>query len=53
MRAFVAEVLADNIAMLKVFERSGLATTESRNGTVIDVTMRLTPETAPQVRGGT
>ena len=30
-----------------------LATTESRNGTVIDVTMRLPPETAPQVRGDT
>ena len=53
LHAFVAEVLADNVAMLKVFERSGLATTERRNGTVIDVTMRLTPETVPQVRGCT
>ncbi len=41
VREFIAEVLADNGPMLRVFEHSGLHPRETRNGTVIDVTMRL------------
>jgi RimJ/RimL family protein N-acetyltransferase len=37
---FVAEVLSDNAPMLKVFERSGLALTTRREGTVVHVSMR-------------
>jgi GNAT superfamily N-acetyltransferase len=40
LRELVAEVLADNLAMLKVFERSGLAVTTRRDGTVVHVAMR-------------
>ena len=35
----VADVLADNTPMLKVFKRSGLATTESLDGSVIHVVL--------------
>ena len=41
LEEFIAEVLADNTPMLRVFERSGLISQEKREGTVIDVTMRL------------
>jgi RimJ/RimL family protein N-acetyltransferase len=46
LNEFVAEVMADNVPMLRVFERSGLETHETRNGTEIDVTMRLSPDGA-------
>ena len=36
---FFAEVLSENVPMLKVFERSGLAMTTKREGTVVHVTM--------------
>ena len=38
---FVAEVLAENAAMLKVFERSGLPISEKREGPVVHVTLHL------------
>jgi RimJ/RimL family protein N-acetyltransferase len=41
LRGFTAEVLSDNTAMLKVFERCGLATTTRREGGVVHVTMAL------------
>ncbi|HUO94785.1 MAG TPA: GNAT family N-acetyltransferase [Steroidobacteraceae bacterium] len=41
LREFVAQVLAENIPMLKVFERCGLPMTERREGPVVDVTLRL------------
>lgn len=41
LQQFVAEVLADNAPMLRVFERSGLVSGEKREGAVIHVTMRL------------
>lgn len=44
LKEFVAEVLADNRAMLRVFERSGLISQERRDGTVVDITMPLMPE---------
>jgi RimJ/RimL family protein N-acetyltransferase len=37
----VAEVLPDNIPMLKVFEKSGLRCTTRREGRVVHVTLRL------------
>ena len=40
MRELVAEVLTDNLPMLKVFERSGLAMNTRREGTVVHVTLR-------------
>lgn len=40
LRELVAEVLSDNAPMLKVFERSGLAMTTRREGTVVHVTLR-------------
>jgi hypothetical protein len=36
----LAEVLSDNLPMLKVFERSGLAMSTRREGTVVHVTLR-------------
>ena len=36
----VAEVLSDNLSMLKVFERSGLPMSTRREGPVIHVTLR-------------
>jgi len=41
VKEFIAEVLADNTAMLRVFEHSGLHPRETRHGSVVDVTMRL------------
>ena len=38
-----AEVLADNVPMLKVFERSGLAMSERYEGPVAHVTLRYSP----------
>ena len=39
----VADVLADNTPMLKVFKRSGLAMTERFHGSVIHVVLLLAP----------
>jgi RimJ/RimL family protein N-acetyltransferase len=41
LREFVAEVLAENIAMLKVFEKSGLEGTTRRESQTIHVVLRL------------
>ena len=41
LKEFVAEVLAENGPMLRVFERSGLPLTTRRDGTVIHVTLQL------------
>jgi RimJ/RimL family protein N-acetyltransferase len=40
LRELLAEVLSDNLPMLKVFERSGLAMSTRREGTVVHVTLR-------------
>lgn len=40
LRELVAEVLSDNLPMLKVFERSGLAMNTRRDGAVVHVTLR-------------
>ena len=40
LKELVAEVLADNVAMLKVFERSGLAMATKHEGSVVHVTLR-------------
>lgn len=41
LRELFAEVLADNPAMLRVFEHSGLISSQKREGAVVEVTMRL------------
>jgi GNAT superfamily N-acetyltransferase len=41
LRELVAEVLSENLPMLKVFERSGLAMTTKREGIVAHVTLRF------------
>ena len=41
LRELTAEVLAENAPMLNVFERSGLAMSTERDGTVVHVTLRL------------
>ena len=41
LKAFVAEVLAENQPMLRVFERSGLPLKTRRDGAVIHVTLQL------------
>ncbi|MBV8104549.1 MAG: GNAT family N-acetyltransferase [Hyphomicrobiales bacterium] len=41
LREFFAEVLSENVPMLKVFERSGLAMSTKREGTVVHVTLRF------------
>jgi len=41
LEEFVAEVLAENVPMLKVFERSGLAITTRRDRGVVHVTLAL------------
>jgi RimJ/RimL family protein N-acetyltransferase len=46
----VADVLADNTPMLKVFKRSGLAMTESRHGSVIHVVLSCAPNVARSLR---
>ena len=40
LRELVAEVLPDNLSMLRVFERSGLAMNTRREGPVVHVTLR-------------
>ena len=40
LRELVAEVLSDNLSMLRVFERSGLAMNTRREGPVVHVTLR-------------
>ena len=40
LRELVAEVLSDNLPMLRVFERSGLAMDTRREGAVVHVTLR-------------
>ncbi len=44
LEELVAEVLADNTPMMKVFERSGLAMTTKREGTVLCVSLRYAAE---------
>lgn len=44
---FFAEVLAENRPMLRVFERSGLIAEEKRDGTIVEVKMRLTRQEQP------
>ncbi len=40
LRELVAEVLTDNLPMLKVFERSGLTMSTTREATIVHVTLR-------------
>jgi RimJ/RimL family protein N-acetyltransferase len=40
LRELVTEVLSDNLPMQRVFERSGLAMSTRREGTVTHVTLR-------------
>ncbi len=40
LRELVAEVLSDNLSMLRVFERSGLAMITRREGPVVHVALR-------------
>jgi ribosomal protein S18 acetylase RimI-like enzyme len=42
LRELVAEVLPDNTAMLKVFEKSGFGLSTERGSGVVDVAIRLT-----------
>jgi RimJ/RimL family protein N-acetyltransferase len=41
LEALQAEVLADNVAMLKVFEKSGLSVRTTREGRVVHVALQL------------
>ena len=41
LKAFVAEVLPENIAMLKVFEKSGLRPVTKRDAGIVHVTLHL------------
>ena len=41
LHEFIAEVLPENVPMLNVFERSGLAMSTKRDGTVMHVTLRF------------
>jgi GNAT superfamily N-acetyltransferase len=41
LHEFIAEVLSENVPMLNVFERSGLAMSTERDGAVMHVTLRL------------
>jgi RimJ/RimL family protein N-acetyltransferase len=41
LREFIAEVLSENLPMLNVFERSGLAMSAEREGEVMHVTLRF------------
>ena len=41
LNKLIAEVLASNAAMLKVFEKSGLQVTTKRKGSVIRVTLKF------------
>ena len=40
LRELIAEVLSENVPMLNVFERSGLAMNTRRDGAVVHVTLR-------------
>jgi hypothetical protein len=40
LRELVAEVLSENVPMLNVFKRSGLAMETRREGSVVHVTLR-------------
>jgi RimJ/RimL family protein N-acetyltransferase len=40
LRELIAEVLSENVPMLNVFERCGLAMDTRREGTVLHVTLR-------------
>jgi RimJ/RimL family protein N-acetyltransferase len=42
LQEFVAEVLPDNVSMLKVFEKSGLGVNAKRESRVVHVTLSLT-----------
>ncbi|MBV9287743.1 MAG: GNAT family N-acetyltransferase [Hyphomicrobiales bacterium] len=46
LKEFVAEVMADNVLMLKVFEESGLPMSTDLSGTTVDVSLRLSGEDA-------
>jgi ribosomal protein S18 acetylase RimI-like enzyme len=41
LQELVAEVLAENVPMLKVFEKCGLSMTKIRESEVVQVTLRL------------
>jgi RimJ/RimL family protein N-acetyltransferase len=41
LTAFIAEVMPDNSAMLRVLERSGLPLRRERDGDVVHVTLEL------------
>jgi RimJ/RimL family protein N-acetyltransferase len=41
IRELIAEVLADNISMLKVFEKSGLRLSTKQEAGVVHVTLQL------------
>ena len=41
LKEFIAEVLPDNAAMLKVFEKSGLSLTRKREAQVVHVVLQL------------
>jgi RimJ/RimL family protein N-acetyltransferase len=47
LEELVAEVLADNTPMLKVFERSGLAMTTKHEGTVVHLSLRYPAPVEP------
>jgi RimJ/RimL family protein N-acetyltransferase len=48
LNELVAEVLAENVPMLKIFERSGLAMTAKHESSVVHVTLRYpTPRSSP------
>jgi RimJ/RimL family protein N-acetyltransferase len=42
LRELMAEVLADNVSMLKVFEKSGLLLSAAREAGVVHITLQLT-----------
>jgi GNAT superfamily N-acetyltransferase len=41
LRELIAEVLSENVAMLKVFEKSGLEMSAKREGAVVHVSLRI------------
>ena len=41
LRELIAEVLSENVAMLKVFEKSGLEMSTKREGAVVHVSLRI------------
>ena len=44
LREFIAEVLAENMPMLKVFTRCGLSMTTRRERGIVHVTLSLAPD---------